>query len=226
MEQEDMFQWVANQAYYPRNLIAIVVRNLQPTEGDPDNVMAKSLRAALELHPVQIEGLTTGFTSSGDYQSQAVFTFGEKFGRPMDKLFHAWRYRFDQLVNLGPTDAATIDMMFIEPDPTYTKVSEAWLGKDLWPIDYNGIDSKRDIAARRVPRQGTANEVLFGKFKTRHYWPKQTKLELVLEGQYRRGEDVMEQAQACLSNLNIVASNPYNQTEFVNRISEEILAQS
>lgn len=221
----DLSEWISNQQYVPRNLIAAVVRNLNSTE--QDNILGKVIRVILELHPISIKGFWTGFCAEHSYAPSPTFRVAEKYGRPVDNALTEWRLRYDCYRNtLAPEnwqpegnrqptkEEATIDVMFFEVDPTHTVIQQAWLGLDMYPMDYEGLESTRDIT-RRVPPWN------FHGFRTRPPKSQICKFELGYES-FKTGAAVNAQAQDLLNGINVTSANPYSRDQFVTAIAQEV----
>jgi hypothetical protein len=203
--------------YKGKNLIAIVVRSVK--ESLFPQAFGEQLRNIIELRPITITGLRTGFTKTAGTlraeDSSATFGMPELYGRPIDHLMHKWMEVYnkcpsiDQRERMGVVEKqraiqhedVTIDVMFIEPDETGMKVVTAWLGTNLYPDYYSGIDSFRDI------RRGERDDV---------------KIVFRLEGKYTRGEHVDAQAQTLLNGIVVEAINPNVRSAFVQTIAKEI----
>jgi hypothetical protein len=203
--------------YKGKNLIAIVVRSVK--ESLFPQAFGEQLRNIIELRPITITGLRTGFTKTAGTlraeDSSATFGMPELYGRPIDHLMHKWMEVYnkcpsiDQRERMGVVEKqraiqhedVTIDVMFIEPDETGMKVVTAWLGTNLYPNYYSGIDSFRDI------RRGERDDV---------------KIVFRLEGKYTRGEHVDAQAQTLLNGIVVEAINPNVRSAFVQTIAKEI----
>jgi hypothetical protein len=216
----DLSEWISNQEYVGRNLIAVVTRNVA-TDQEDDEHFGIALKTILEVHPVSIDGFWTGFASHGIYTPDAHFRVIEKYGRPVDRFLMKWRYLYDCYKNLiyrGPDreqptlEEATIDMMFIEPDPTHTVVAAAWEGFEMYPLEYKGIQSKRDVRiARTLPSS-------FRGLRLRNR-AKPTICDFSLEADhFEVGEKTLAKAQAILNGINLQSSDPHERTDFVNNI--------
>ena len=182
--QPDYPSYLSNAAYVKRNLIPFLVqaprgfKDLDNTNGK----MVETLKALIELHPKSIEGLNstlrvewseTPFGGAGEMQqdvtnvtrerSSPVFTWTEKYGKPINRFFDFWitgllmdpntKYPGVVMNNVSqkPTDllpdyiAATV--LFVEPDPTHTKVVEAWLCTNMMPDTGGDNTGRRDLTA-------------------------------------------------------------------------------
>jgi hypothetical protein len=183
--------------YVGKNLIAIMVRGVRDDlfgEG-----YSAELKRVVEVEPYAITGLTTGFKLA-DYsktqkrmtmkESQACISLLERHGRWIDKLLHRWAVRYnDYLIDAESAagnraykpkiteDDVTIDVLFIEPDHSGTKVLTAWKGTNLLPSNYTGLESFLHTDGRRSDDEPV-------KFD--------------LAGNYARSEKIDEEAQAAL----------------------------
>lgn len=223
----DVSEWVSNTRYVPRNLIAVVTRNVSDDQADGES-FAASIKAVLEVHPILICGLWTGFSASGMFMPDPAFRMPEKYGRPIDRLLMKWRYDYDCYRRVAcvadgkevPTvEQCTVDVMFIEPDPTFTKVVQAWHGIRMFPEEYSGIHSKRDL----MP---PGSLPMFPGFKLRRrVKPVISEFTLGYE-HFEYGFSVDAEAQRILDELNVQAANPHVRTPFVTRIADDILEQA
>ena len=233
----DLSEWVSNQNYVRKNMFCLLVEapKFFLAMPDPDKWTA-TLKALVELHPRSIDGLNAALTvetaetpvgGSGEVQeevtdvkqarSQPVFTFDEKYGRPIQTFLSDWiRYGLmdpnSKIANVGtlaanrPNDmladnyAAT--MIFIEPDPTHRKVVKSWLCTNMFPKGTGDIVGKRDITS--------GSELL------------SLSIEFTALSQYNLGSNVL--AQALLDNINITNANPYLRPAFVDGITADVNA--
>lgn len=182
--------------YVSEDVQACIVRVGSKLEGELGNLIV----AIIELHAEHISGLRTGFTVSQytttqvralPTESRAAIHLTEKYGRPVDRTMHSWadRYNDYQVDNEKKKPASepkiqledvTIDVLFIEPDPTGTLVNTAWLGRNLYPAYYSGIDSSKMEPGLNHSTHG---------------------IHFDLAGQYSRNKSVDTQAQTKLDAL-------------------------
>jgi hypothetical protein len=122
---------------------------------------------------LRVEWAETPFGGAGEMQqdvtnvtrerSQPAFSWTEKYGKPINRFLDFWitgllmdpntKYPGVVMNNLSnrPTDllpdyiAAT--MLFVEPDPTHTKVVEAWLCTNMMPETGGDNVGRRDLTA-------------------------------------------------------------------------------
>lgn len=223
----DVAQWIPNLSYYPRNLIAFVIRNgiLETEEGS--TVIAQTVRALIELHPHSITGLNTGFDINQSSTKKVTFKFSERYGRPIDTFFTWWYAKYQSLWSRGQAgDEGTIDVMFVEPDPTHTKVAHAIFMYHMRPTQYSGIESKRDLWTPRpaFPQSEKPKPTLWQRIvahlkgdpikeaiKNLHEAPKPkpTTLEVTFTGETSIGPQVNDFAQKLLDAVQIAEVNPY-----------------
>lgn len=231
----DLTEWVSNQNYVRRNLFCLLLEAPGFFKYLPEtNKWTETLRALVELHPLTIEGLNAGLTvdtvdapvgGAGEVQeeyidvkrarSQPVFTYNEKYGRPIQTFLLNW-------ISLGMMDPDTkvagvgtlsgarpedllADMysmtcIFIEPDPTHRKVVKSWLTTNMFPKLTGDIIGKRELAA--------GSELL------------SLSIEFTGLSQHNIGSDTL--AQTLLDNINISNANPMYRKAFVDGISAEV----
>jgi hypothetical protein len=140
-------RYVSNSLHVPRNIIPYLIRS--PFMADKP-LHTGSLRALLELHAVSIEGLVTGhqlneLVSTRYNPTQVIeYCFHEKYGRPCEALMSAWMKEY---VESGL--AAKAELLFVEPDPTYTRVVSVWRGW-VYPIATGNAPAKRDLSVQEL----------------------------------------------------------------------------
>lgn len=147
-------------------------------------------------------------------RSVPVFNWTEKYGKPINAFFHTWitnlmmdpetkvpaimaRGGNDTLSGEAPTDVLpdfySMTVLFFEPDPTHTKVVEAWLSTNMQPKSAGEVVGSRDLTA--------AGE-------TSQYAIEFTALT-------QTGQGVRELAQTYLNEMNKPAINPNLEPAFV-----------
>jgi hypothetical protein len=230
-------EYISNAPYVSCNLIA---RLIEAPRGfrdlpDPDR-WVEALKTLVELHPRVIDGLKMGiegdfseiaFGGAGEVQqtiknatrqrSEPVFTYDEKYGRPIWNFFNGWfrnlimdpETKYPAVVSnniAGLTDllpdyrAAT--MLFFEPDPTHTKVMKAWLITNMMPKADGETDGKRDLTA-----EGETQEHQIG-----------------FTGIQQVGVGVNQFAQKILDSMNLTGLNPNLKPAFINAITADVKA--
>lgn len=149
-------------------------------------------------------------------RSNPVVRLNEKYGMPVATFHRAWinnlimdeNSKFANVAATGnaPTDmladqyAAT--MLFIEPDPTHTKVVQSWLITNMYPLGTGEVTGARDITVAGETRTVDINYTGIA--------------------QYGLGVDLF--AQSILSGISLSGANPENQQAFVNAIDANVLA--
>ena len=122
---------------------------------------------------LSVETQTTPFGGAGeefdDYvktkreKSTPTSTYKDLYGRPMQNLLSDWiiygladpETNVPMAVTLAGkqapsdwlADMYSMSVIFIEPDPTHTKVSKAWLCTNMYPKTSGPIEGKRDVTA-------------------------------------------------------------------------------
>lgn len=233
----DLREWVGNAAYVQRNVFAILMRAPRFFQSFDDSALwVECLRSLIELHPRTIEGLNRGLTvetddtpvgGAGEVQeeftnvtrerSQPVFTYNEKYGRPIQTFLENWiTYGLmdpaTKVANIGtlasgyPTDMLpdqySMSVLFVEPDPTHRKVVKSWLSTNMFPKGTGEITGKRDLTAAL-----TLQEI---------------SVEFTALTQVGLGVDVL--AQRILDTINITNANPNQRAAFLQEIAPEVAA--
>lgn len=149
-------------------------------------------------------------------RSNVTFRFAEKYGMPVQQFFRGWitnliadpNSKVPNIVTLldKPTDLLadqiSATMIFIEPDPTMTKVLKSWLICNMMP------KTSGENTARKDPTQAS----------------EQVTYDIPMTGvaQYGAGVDVF--AQSLLDSISLTGANPQNRQAFVQAISADIQA--
>jgi hypothetical protein len=156
-------------------------------------------------------------------RSVPQFSWNEKYGMPVTMFHQGWitnlmmdpDTKFANIATLStadvnsaggpPTDMLadmyTATMIFIEPDPTHTRVVKSWLVTNMFPLSTGDIVGSRDLTVQ--------NENL--------------QVEITYAGiaQYGLGVDAF--AQQLLTSISIAGANPYTENAFVNSIDQNVL---
>jgi hypothetical protein len=151
-------------------------------------------------------------------RSNVTFGFTDLYGRPMQNFIHNWiTYLIGDADNKVPmintlttvrpfdmlADISSATMLFMEPDPTHSKVSKAWLGTNMKPRATGTIDGRKDLTAG-----GELSELSIG-----------------FTGVYQSGVGVDMFAQAILNSLNLNNANPNLRPAFARGINAEVYNQ-
>jgi len=237
----DLREWVSNAAYVQRNLICILLEAPKAfsrlTDKNPE-IWVRCLRALLELHPKSIEGLNATLTvetaetpvgGGGEVQeeftnvtrarSQPVFTFDEKYGRPISTFLYNWiTYALmdpeSKIANIGTLasgypedmlpDQYAASCLFIEPDPTHRKVTKSWLCTNMFPKGTGEITGRRNITSAMQLQE--------------------ISVEFTALSQFGLGVDRF--SQQILDGINITNANPFLRQAHIQKISEDVAAQT
>lgn len=186
---------VPNKYQRGRHVITIVSRDVKSDLFSQD--FAKTVKHLLEIAPESITGLSTGFYEAPgghlmDNTVSPVINVTERHGRVFDNALTEWARRYNdyrsnknksvpvsQRAAMIQEEDVTINLFFIEPDETGTKVMAAWSGRNVYPASYPGIESLRNI-------HGTIRE---------HH------MSIGLGGSFTRSEAVTEAAQKAFDEL-------------------------
>ncbi|MDR3392169.1 MAG: hypothetical protein P4L77_10605 [Sulfuriferula sp.] len=212
----DLDEWISEQDFIPRNLLPVIVRYFP--EELQDHSRNEVVKRLIEFYPIQIVGMKSGIildTDTGAIHNQVsvpefLFARSEIYGRAIENFFTEWTqdvqaraYGFkDQgeevfQKKLGP---ASIDMMLIEPDPTYTMVITAWHCKNFHPRSVEGVPGRRDLTA--------IAEV--------------EKVKVKFEASIEVGHGVNQVAQTYLNGLLLESSNPFTRKSFLDAIKKDL----
>lgn len=157
------------------------------------------------------------FTNVTEARSNPVFRFDEKYGMPVASFFRSWITHLmmdphSKVANIGtlsgnkPTDMLadmySATMLFIEPDPTHTKVVKSWLCTNMFPTGTGEIVGRRDLTQ--------AGE--------------QTTYDITFTALSQFGLGVDQFAQQMLDGINITGANPYLRPAFIDQIAADVRA--
>ena len=157
------------------------------------------------------------FTNVTEARSNPVFRFDEKYGMPVASFFRSWITHLmmdphSKVANIGtlsgnkPTDMLadmySATMLFIEPDPTHTKVVKSWLCTNMFPTGTGEIVGRRDLTQ--------AGE--------------QTTYDITFTALSQFGLGVDQFAQQMLDGINITGANPYLRPAFISQIAADVRA--
>ena len=231
----NLTEWVSNQAYIRRNLFCLLLEAPRFFRYLPESEKwIATLRSLVELHPKTIEGLNAGlkvetvstpvggggeeqeeFTDVKRDRSQPVFTFDEKYGRPIQTFIQEWITQGlmdpdSKVANVGTlpgdrpkdmlADQYAMTCIFIEPDPTHRKVVQSWVTTNMFPKGTGDIIGKRDL--------NSASEILT------------LNIEFTGVSQYNLGTNAL--AQRLLDNIIINNANPYLRPAFIKGLSPDV----
>lgn len=160
------------------------------------------------------------FTNVTYQRSNPSFRWNERYGLPIYHFLTGWvRYCMmdpeSKVAGINTiagnavpdmlADRYTMTMMFIEPDPTHTKVVKAWLCTNMFPKNSigSGLNGQRELT------QG--GEIV--------------SMEQEFSALTQIGAGVNAFAQTLLNQMSITNANPYNRAAFINAISAEVTAR-
>lgn len=150
-------------------------------------------------------------------RSEPSFTWNEKYGRAIKTFLQGWilnllgdpNNKIPMVVTRGLTNKVDVlpsyrgaTVLFIEPDPTHTRVVEAYLSTNMMPNTTGPIESSRDLTAG-----GELNEI-----------------QVTFSAVTQYGLGVNEYAQKVLDSLNLANANPLNAPSFVDSIDADVSA--
>lgn len=206
------FQLLQDSAYWVETLKALVELHPKSIEG---------LQSTLT-----VEHIENAVGGSGEMQqdvsnvtrarSTPTFTWNEKYGKPISTFLNGWVTnlimdpitKYPAVVSNGTVELSDLlpdfngmTVLFFEPDPTFTKITEAWLCTNMRP---NGtvaeITGRRDLTAAG---EGADYSVEF------------TALTQV-------GEGVRKFAETILNNMVKEGLNPNQSNAFIENIHADV----
>lgn len=174
---------------------------------------------------LNIEHVETAVGGAGEFQqdlsnvtrerSRPVFTWNEKYGKPVKAFLEGWV----QMLMMDPAtkgpgilaynrrpadllpDYHGATMLFFEPDPTYTKVQEAWLCTNMRPDGQLAeVTGRRDLTQAGEPLN----------------------YQITMTALTQTNAKVREFAQARLDAMSLNGMNPNFQNAFVNSVHPEL----
>lgn len=160
--KEQLKNWVERTTYVPRNVIPFVVKGFGPSVPDYED-LTKAVTAMIELNTVRIEGLYSGLRFGHDENFQLALVaqhadsavqigYADRLGHVYRELHRHWMgdllLPIFQNKGIDENDPAfldvCLDVVFFEPDPTYTCVVDAWHCKNFYPTATRS-EGKRDV---------------------------------------------------------------------------------
>lgn len=134
-----------------RSVIPFVVRRGRKVSKE----LYEALRAIIELHATSIEGFSTGLsvtTSSSGFQTveydgaDLTFQLSDRFGKPLTHALTEYAPK-----NLEGKWSSLSDnfigVLFVEPNPGYDGIVDAWYYENFCIKRIDGIPAKRDLLA-------------------------------------------------------------------------------
>ena len=150
-------------------------------------------------------------------RSVPVFVWTEKYGKPVNTFLRNWIELFmmdpvtkvPAIMNTGtakPSDVLpdyySMTVMFVEADPTDTKVIDAWLCTNMYPKTDGTVEGRRELAAAM---EGVDHSIEFTALT-------------------QKGKGVNAVAQTLLDSLTVTSANPNNRPAFLSAITADVSA--
>jgi hypothetical protein len=174
-----------------------------------------------------VDTVDTNFGGGGEIQqdpgkvnrarSQVQFTWKERYGKPISYFLREWITNLIQDPNTGAPGvvsrgtAAPADLLpdfygmtcvFFEPDPTFTKVMEAWLVTNMYPLGTGDIIGRRDMSAA-----GEGSE-----------------LNIEFTGITQHGYGIRKFAQSLYDRMNLSGLDTNMQKSFIDAVDADVRA--
>ncbi len=149
-------------------------------------------------------------------RTEPSFVFKEKYGSPIQKFLESWatdlimdpNTKMPRVVAMGarPNDLLPdyygMTVLFVEPDPTGTRVVRAWLSTNMYPLDGIEVTGRRDITQDMAEQEYTIRFAAMSQV----------------------GEGVDNFAQSKLDQLVLSGLNANTQQAFVNQVDPDVAA--
>lgn len=206
------FQFLDNPASYYKALKGICEMHAQTWDGLNRTLTVNSVEG-----PVSGAGEIQHTPSNVLRQrSDPSMTVREKYGRPIQRLFESWitelimdpdskvpgiATRANAPTDLLP-DLYSMTAIFMEPDPTFTKVNAAWLITNMYPTTAGDFTGRRDKTA-------DGEELV---------------LTIPWTGTQQVGLAVDRFAQTLLDEMVKTGTNPNLKPAFMNAVDPDVLA--
>ena len=215
LEAPGFFQLMPNPEVWVRTLKSLVELHAITIEG-----MNATIDVEFAEHNVGGAGeIQQEITDAKRTRSDPTFTFEEKYGLPIQTFISQWisygmmdpDTKTALVATLGGTapsdllaDWSAMSCLFIEPDPTHTKVVKSWVSTNMMPFSTGEIIGKRDL--------NSASEILT------------LPIHFTALSQFNLGANIF--AQTILSSINQANANPYLRPSFIKGISADVAATS
>jgi hypothetical protein len=234
----NLSEWVSNQAYIQRPLIALLIEAPLGFRfmNDPTFWIA-ALKNLFETNAKSITGLNSSievdwgsenpvsgggemqqdFTDVKRQRSIPVFTWVEKYGRPIQTFLYEWitnliadpDTKVANIATLGVgnqidllADMYSATVLFIEPDPTQRKVIKAWLCTNMAPKGTGDILGRRELSSAMENQE----------------------LQIEFTALTSSNLGVRAFAQTVLNSINYTNANPNMQPSFVSALQADVVA--
>lgn len=205
------FQYLPEPAFWISALKNMVEIHARTIEGLNAGLEVESTQVAVSGGGEQFED-TSNITRT---RSDVTFGFTDLYGRPMQTFLQNWILylmgdpdnkipMINTLLTTRPADMladmSSATMLFIEPDPTHSKVAKSWLGTNMRPRGTGAIEGRKDLTAA-----GDLSELSIG-----------------FTGVYQSGIGVDLFSQAILNSLNLNNANPNLRPAFAQGIASDV----
>jgi len=213
VEAPSGFQLLNNSDYWVGTLRSLVELHAQTIDG-----LNQTLTVDFAQTPVGGAGEQhEDFIDVKREKSNVSFRWPEKYGMPIANFLSSWirllmmdpETKVAEIATLtgsAPTDMLadrySATMLFMEPDPTHTKVVKAWLITNMMPRSSGQITGHRDLTQAM---ETVTHDVEF-------------------TGIAQVGAGVRAFAQTMLSGISLSAANPNQRPAFVQAVSADVLS--
>lgn len=212
LEAPKFFQQMPDPQKWVQSLKALFELHCRTIEG-----FNAGLTADFDEHPVGGGGeMQQELTDMKRARSEPVFGFVEKYGMPIQTFLYYWmtyggmdpetKFALSGTLSTPPSDMLmdqyTATAIFIEPDPTHTRVMKSWLTTNMFPKSTGEIIGKRDLTA--------ASEVL------------NLSVEFTGISQFGLGANAF--AQSILDTIKLTNANPFLKQAFIQGINSDVAA--
>lgn len=233
----DLTQWVSNQSYIQKNLVAILLEAPLGFQYLQDPAFWNgALKALIETQPKSIEGFNSGLTvetaetpvgGAGEQQqdptnvtrarTEPVFAYTEKYGRPIQSMIEEW-----------------IRMLIMDPDSKVPGISTIagtrptdqladMYGATILTFEPDPTHTKVDKAWLSTNFYPLSTGDITGR-RDLTTAGTQNDLSITFSAITQTGAGVRQFAQSILDQFNLVGANPNNRPAFLQAINPDVAA--
>lgn len=207
-----IFNDLPNSEYYTGTLRSLCELHAQAIDG-----LTQTLQVDFSTTPIGGAGeMQQDVVNVTRDRSEPSFTWPEKYNMPIARFLSMWirmammdpETKVAMIATMSGkapddmlADRYSATMLFIEPDPTHTKVIKSWLIYNMMPSTSGDITGHRDLTQAL---ETVTHNIRFS-------------------GIQAVGAGIDDFAQTILSGISLTGANPYQRQSFVQAIDSDVL---